>query len=97
MNEDLHNFEWDLGKEVSNIVKHNGDFATAAEAFIDPRRCILIDHEHSFHETRFFCLGKVNDKVLTVRFLYRKNRIRIIGAGYWRKGEKYYDQKNTQN
>jgi uncharacterized DUF497 family protein len=91
------NFEWDLGKEVINILKHKVDFATAAEAFTDPHRHISIDQRHSVSEIRFFCVGKVNNKVITVRFLYRKNKIRIIGAGYWRKGVKYYDQKNAQN
>jgi hypothetical protein len=28
---------------------------------------------------------------LTVRFTYRSGVIRIIGAGYWRKGKKIYE------
>lgn len=32
--------------------------------------------------------------ILTVRFIYRENNIRIIGAGYWRKGKKIYEEKN---
>jgi uncharacterized protein len=28
---------------------------------------------------------------MTVRFTYRERRIRIIGAGYWRKGKDMYD------
>jgi predicted DNA binding CopG/RHH family protein len=31
---------------------------------------------------------------MTVRFTYRKNRIRIIGAGYWRKGKDIYEREN---
>jgi hypothetical protein len=31
---------------------------------------------------------------MTVRFTYRKGRIRIFGAGYWRKGKKIYEQQN---
>jgi hypothetical protein len=30
----------------------------------------------------------------TVRFSYRSNKIRIIGAGYWRKGKKIYEKEN---
>lgn len=32
--------------------------------------------------------------VLTVRFTYRQHRIRIIGAGYWRKGRAVYEAQN---
>jgi len=32
--------------------------------------------------------------VLTVRFTYRDGIIRIIGAGYWRKGKTVYEQEN---
>jgi uncharacterized protein len=51
--------------------------------------------KHSYSEKRYYCFGKVGgDEVLTVRFTYRKNVIRIIGAGYWRKGKKVYEEKN---
>ncbi|MBA3035077.1 MAG: hypothetical protein FP814_01140 [Desulfobacterium sp.] len=49
--------------------------------------------EHSDEEKRFYCLGRVSDGIMTVRFTYRKNKIRIIGAGYWRKGKKYMTAK----
>ena len=38
--------------------------------------------------------GKVGDGILTVRFTYRKNSIRIIGAGYWRKGKGIYEKEH---
>jgi hypothetical protein len=38
--------------------------------------------------------GKVKGGVMTVRFTDREGRIRIIGAGYWRKGKKIYDKEN---
>ena len=38
--------------------------------------------------------GKVKGGVMTVRFTFREGRIRIIGAGYWRKGKKIYDKEN---
>jgi hypothetical protein len=31
---------------------------------------------------------------MTVRFTYGKSKIRIIGAGYWRKGKKIYEKEN---
>lgn len=31
---------------------------------------------------------------LDVRFTYRRKVIRIIGAGYWRKGKAVYEKEN---
>ncbi len=49
--------------------------------------------EHSQHEDRFFCVGMVMGEILTVRFVRRENKIRIIGAGFWRKGVRYYEKE----
>ena len=59
-------------------------------------RKIVIDGKHSRKEPRLFCLGKVAGKIITVRFTYREDKIRIFGAGYWRKGVKYYEE-NQRN
>jgi uncharacterized protein len=32
---------------------------------------------------------------MTVRFTYRDDVIRIIGAGYWRKGKSIYEKENS--
>ena len=50
--------------------------------------------EHSGAERRYFCFGSVGNGVLTVRFTYRAGRIRIFGAGFWRKGKRIYEQQN---
>ncbi len=88
-------FEWDPSKESLNIQKHGVDFTTAAHAFKDPDRKIFIDANHNQNEPRLFCIASVNGRILTVRFVYRQGIIRIIGAGYWRKGVKYYDQEKN--
>ena len=62
---------------------------------MDAKRIIAEDLNHSHGEKRFFCFGKVVDRVMTVRFTWRNNIIRIIGAGYWRKGKKIYDEAQT--
>ena len=85
-------FEWDPEKERINIYKHGIDFVTAAEAFKDPRRKLIIDSKHSKTEERLFCIGKAGDKILTVRFTCRGQKIRIIGAGCWRKGASHYEK-----
>ena len=87
-------FEWDENKDKENQDKHGVSFALAQLAFLDANRVILEDQSHSEVEQRFYCLGKVVGGILTVRFTYRKNKIRIIGAGYWRKGKKLYENKN---
>ena len=44
----------------------------------DEKRKIFIGGKHSQNEKRYFCFGNVNVRVLTVRFLYRGDKIRII-------------------
>ncbi|MFC1831755.1 BrnT family toxin [Thermodesulfobacteriota bacterium] len=87
-------FEWDSAKDKSNQEKHGVSFALAQLAFLDHNRVILEDLGHSLDESRYYCLGKVTDGILTVRFTYRKGKIRIIGAGFWRKGKKIYEKEN---
>lgn len=86
------NFEWDDKKDALNYVKHGVSFVEAQKAFLDKNRIIAEDLEHSKYEKRYYCFGKVNAKVMTVRFTYRTNKIRLIGAGYWRKGKQIYEQ-----
>ncbi|MBU0952640.1 MAG: BrnT family toxin [Elusimicrobia bacterium] len=87
-------FIWDVEKEIQNEHKHKIDFHTAFHAFKDPERKIYIDSKHSKQEERLFCIGKVDNRVLTVRFTYREGKIRIFRAGYWRKGEQYYEKND---
>lgn len=69
-------------------------FLEAIGAFADPRRVILPDPCHSRDEPRWYCLGRVGDAILTVRFAKRSSRVRIIGAGYWRRGKRLYEAEN---
>jgi uncharacterized DUF497 family protein len=87
-------FDWDPPKDRTNRLKHGVDFATAQLAFADDRRVIAEDTAHSSGEKRYFCFGRVGAGVLTVRFTYRASVIRIIGAGYWRRGKQIYDREN---
>jgi len=88
-------FEWDPDKDVANQKKHGVSFASAQYAFADPKRVIAKDLTHSQTEERFYCFGEVEGGVLTVRFTYREPVIRIIGAGYWRKGKAIYEHENS--
>ena len=88
-------FQWDENKEKVNKKKHGVSFSLAQLAFLDSNRVILEDVSHSQKEKRFYCIGQVTEGILTVRFTYRDKQIRIIGAGYWRKGKRIYEKQNT--
>ena len=87
-------FEWVSVRDKLNQKKHGVSFALAQLAFLDHNRVILEDLEHSDDEKRYYCLGKVAGGIMTVRFTYRRNKIRIFSAGYWRKGKKIYEKEN---
>jgi len=87
-------FERDEEKNKENKNKHGVSFELAQYAFGDSNRVIAEDLSHSGKEKRYYCFGKVNNGIITVRFTYRKKVIRIFGAGYWRKGKRIYEEKN---
>ena len=87
-------FEWDPAKDLENQQKHGVSFAQAQYAFADSMRVIAEDLDHSTREKRYFCFGRVDRGVLTVRFTYCSGVIRIFGAGFWRKGKTVYDREN---
>ena len=60
---------------------------------LDTNRIILKDEKHSHTEERYFCIGVLQNGIVTVRFTMRKNKIRIFGAGYWREGKKLYEKR----
>lgn len=91
---DKARFGWDPDKDRQNQSKHGISFFEAQFAFADPRRVIAEDLSHSSSEKRFYCFGEVGGGIMTVRFTYREGVIRIIGAGYRRKGKRVYDREN---
>ena len=73
-------FEWDEHKNQENIKKHKVSFFDAQMAFLDPKRVVAVDETHSTKsEMRFYCIGKISGGIVTTRFTYRDNRIRIFG------------------
>ena len=100
-------FEWDEQKNQENQLKHGVPFEVAQYAFAGAAaqhgadRIIYVDLDHSTpEETRYFCLGRLpsrrGQRVCTVRFTYRAQRIRIFGAGFWRKERRIYEQRNKK-
>jgi uncharacterized DUF497 family protein len=82
----MASFEWDEDKNRLNRQKHGVSFEEARLAFFDPRRVIAEDLGHGLGEQRYYCFGRVAGGVMTVRFTWRKGRVRIFGAGYGGKG-----------
>ena len=87
-------FEWDPKKDQENQKRHGVSFAKAQFAFADPSRVIAEDLSHSSRERRYYCFGLLEGGILTVRFTYREDVIRIFGAGYWRRGKGIYEREN---
>jgi uncharacterized protein len=88
-------FEWDPAKDLENFAKHGVWLLEAQHAFADERRVIVKDPAHSANELRYYCIGRTDRGVLTVRFTWRSGVIRIIGAGFWRKGKAIYERENS--
>lgn len=86
-------FDWDEKKNRENRKKHGVSFELAQLAFTDPKRVIAEDLAHGHSEPRYYCFGRAGHGILTVRFTYREGIIRIIGAGYWRRGKRIYEAK----
>jgi hypothetical protein len=87
-------FEWNRNKDSENQRKHGVAFSRAQLAFADPIRVIAEDMSHGSDEKRYYCFGRVEGAVLTVRFTYRDDVVRIFGAGYWRRGKALYEREN---
>ena len=55
----------------------------ACPCFADPRRVIGEVLAHGSGEKRYDCFGRVEGGVLTVRFTFRDDVVRIFGVGYY--------------
>ncbi|MFZ1104590.1 MAG: BrnT family toxin [Hyphomicrobiaceae bacterium] len=72
-------FEWDDRKAVTNANEHRVTFELARLAFADPGAVDRLDLDES-DEDRMLLTGLVNDVLITVCFVERGRRIRIISA-----------------
>ena len=90
-------FEWDEAKNKANIAKHAVSFKEATKAFSDKKALTAYDSMHSTEtESRYNLIGKVGDKIMTVSYTIRDEKIRIISAGYYRKGRRIYEKRNSK-
>jgi uncharacterized DUF497 family protein len=72
-------FEWDDRKAARNAKTHRVMFELARLAFADPRAIDRLDLDET-DEDRMLLTGLVNDVLITVCFVERSRRIRIISA-----------------
>jgi uncharacterized protein len=72
-------FEWDSFKAVSNLQKHNVDFADAIGVLDDDLAITIRDYASG--EERFITLGMdAFNRLLVVVYIWRGDNIRIISA-----------------
>jgi len=82
-------FEWDAGKAISNLRKHNVSFREAATVFGDPLALTFSDPDHSGLEQRYLTFGVSEvQRYLVVAHTDRDNAVRVISARLMTRGEK---------
>ena len=77
-------FQWDVGKDAANRVKHCVGFRQAAEIFRG-FRLTREDTRRDYGERRFIALGEFEGEVMRVVYTLRDGDIRIISA--WKAGQ----------
>ena len=75
-----HEFEWDDEKAAQNSLRHGVTFADAMLAFNDPFAIERLDNRFDYGEERFIILGMVRNRLLSVVYTTRGQRIRVISA-----------------
>jgi uncharacterized DUF497 family protein len=87
---EFHSFEWDEAKRQSNIQKHGIDFEDAVLALEEPHLEIRTERNG---EVRTLAICPASTKVITVIYMMRDEKCRIISARAARKNEQraYHD------
>lgn len=91
---DVVGFEWDDANREKSLTKHGVLSTEAEEVFLDEKRVVREDIEHSGTEARHYCLGKTREgRVLFVSFTVRHTRICVISVRpINRKERKLYEE-----
>lgn len=88
-------FEWDPGKRVDNLLKHGLDFAEAHHLFKNIVH-MKIYKRRDYGETRYQCMGLIDNQIAMMVFTVRKNSIRIISLKKVNEREKRIYQKSIE-
>jgi uncharacterized protein len=73
-------FEWNEEKRKQNLAKHGVDFAEACFVFNDHFRIELLDDRFHYEEVREIAIGMVKNQLLTVIYVNRDDKFRLISA-----------------
>lgn len=74
-------FDWDKGNVDKNLIKHKVTNEETEEIFFNEPLTIFEDLQHSSKEERFVAYGRTDEgRKLTIIFIIRKNKIRVISA-----------------
>jgi len=93
---DCVEFNWDNGNITKNELKHKLKWNVIEEVFFNEPLLLLKDKKHSIDECRCIAFGHNNSmQLLTVIFVKRNNKIRVISARAMSKRERIYYETNT--
>jgi uncharacterized DUF497 family protein len=73
-------FEWDDDKATANLRKHGISFELAKDVFKDYFAVAAVDDRDEYGEERFLIVGIAAEKLLSVVYTERGDKIRIISA-----------------
>lgn len=74
-------FQWDVGNQEKNWIKHRVTNAECEEVFFDPHKRILGSALHARDETRYALIGQTQgDRLLIAVFTMRGHTVRVISA-----------------
>ena len=89
---DIEGFEWDEGNKQKSFKKHNVSITEAEEVFNSQPLIVL--RTAYLNEERFQMFGESKERLITIIFTIRKNKIRIISARDMSKKERnFYEDK----
>ncbi|MEX0617188.1 MAG: BrnT family toxin [Candidatus Woykebacteria bacterium] len=92
--DDIGGFDWDEGNILKNWEKHKVKHTEAEEVFENKPRFVFPDTQHSKVELRYGILGVTNEKrLLSVTFMLRSNRTRVVSARDMSKRERKFYEK----
>lgn len=80
------NFEFDANKSRSNRDKHGITFGFARSIWLNRNMVVL--QANTEQEDRFLAIGEISDRIWTVVFTMRDERIQIISARRARASER---------
>ncbi|CAN7633936.1 BrnT family toxin [Rhizobium sp. LjRoot254] len=87
-------FDWDEEKNRVNRAKHAIDFSIASWVFRDPHWYGSEDRTADYGEARFWAVGYVGNRMITVVYTERNSQIRIISARRASPHERYCYEEN---